>query len=144
MAISAFDSTITQDQYHNVCPRHPAAVAIVTLSSDAAPVRFTATSFTSLSAEPPLVCFNITHTSSSIAAVRTTESLVIHLLSQNQRELAQTFSRNAAYRFSDPESWSRLETGEPVLRGVPTWLRATLCQLIPARSEEHTSELQSR
>ena len=62
--------TVTADAYRAALRRHPAGVVIVTLMSDAGPVGFTATSFASLSLDPPLVCFNITHTSSSIAALR--------------------------------------------------------------------------
>lgn len=58
----------------------PAGVTIVTLEFDCGPVGFTATSFASLSLDPPLVSFDVTDTSSSFGAVRTAESLVIHLV----------------------------------------------------------------
>ncbi|RAV01579.1 flavin reductase family protein [Mycolicibacter senuensis] len=132
MTTSISHAAVTPDEYRAVCRRHPAGVAIITLNSGTGPVGFTATSFASLSADPPLVCFNITHTSSSIAALRGADSLVIHLLGEHQLELAQRFSRSAEHRFADKTSWSLLETGEPVLAGTPAWLRATLQQLIPA------------
>lgn len=132
MTISTSNVAVTPDEYRAVCRRHPAGVAIITLNPGTGPVGFTATSFASLSVDPPLVCFNITHTSSSIAALRAADSLVIHLLGEHQLELAQRFSRRAEHRFADKASWSLLETGEPVLSGTPAWLRATLQQLIPA------------
>jgi flavin reductase (DIM6/NTAB) family NADH-FMN oxidoreductase RutF len=132
MATSTPDSAITPEQYRAVCRRHPAGVAIVTLSSPTGPVGFTATSFASLSLDPPLVCFNITHVSSSIAALREAKSLVIHLLGEHQLAVAQRFSSSAEHRFADPSSWTALDTGEPVLRSTPTWLRATVHQLITA------------
>ncbi|HJT94178.1 MAG TPA: flavin reductase family protein [Mycobacterium sp.] len=132
MATVMSNTAVTPDQYRSLCRRHPAGVAIVTLNATNGPVGFTATSFASLSLDPPLVCFNITHTSSSIAALRAAESLVIHLLGERQLELAQRFSRSAEHRFADPSSWTTLETGEPVLRDTPTWLRATVYELIPA------------
>lgn len=118
--------------YRGALRRHPAGVAIITLTSADGPVGFTATSFASLSLDPPLVSFNITHTSSSIAALRKAESMVIHLLGEHQLPLAQRFSRSAEQRFADPASWTTLDSGEPVLYGTPTWLRVETRQLLPA------------
>lgn len=119
------------NQYRSALRRHPAGVTIVTLESGSGPVGFTATSFASLSLDPPLVSFNITDTSSSIGAVRSAESLVIHLLGDHQQHLAQRFARSAAERFSDESLWTRIESGEPVLHGTPVWLRVVVDRLIP-------------
>lgn len=124
--------TVAADQYRAALRRHPAGVVIITLMSDAGPVGFTATSFASLSLDPPLVCFNITQTSSSIAALRNARSIAVHLLCEEQVELARRFSASAEQRFADPASWTTLDSGEPVLAGAPTWLRADVHQLIPA------------
>lgn len=123
--------TVTAQDYRSALRRHPAGVAVVTLASGSGPVGFTATSFASLSLDPPLVSFNITHTSSSIAALRAAESLVVHLLGAHQLALAQRFSRAADDRFADETLWTTLETGEPLLLDTPTWLRAVPQQLIP-------------
>ncbi|MCM6772775.1 flavin reductase family protein [Nocardia sp. CDC159] len=110
---------------------YPAGVTIVTLSSAGRPVGFTATSFASLSLEPPLISFNIAHTSSSIDAMLGADSLVVHFLGEHQQHLAQRFSRAAEERFADRSLWTTLDTGEPVLHGTPIWVRATVHQLIP-------------
>ncbi|WP_081769613.1 flavin reductase family protein [Nocardia nova] len=110
---------------------YPAGVTIVTLSRPDRPVGFTATSFASLSLDPPLISFNIAHTSSSIDAMSEAESVVVHFLGEHQQHLAQRFSRAAEHRFTDPEQWSTLDTGEPVLHGTPIWVRATVDRLIP-------------
>ncbi|UXA13907.1 flavin reductase family protein [Mycobacterium sp. SMC-8] len=123
--------TVSAASYRAALRRHAAGVAIITLTSDTGPVGFTATSLASVSLDPPLVCFNITHTSSSIAALRKASSVVVHILGEHQLDLARRFSRSAEHRFSEPESWSLLDTGEPVLSGTPTWLRASVNQLIP-------------
>ncbi|WP_083905102.1 flavin reductase family protein [Nocardia transvalensis] len=109
---------------------YPSGVTIVTLDSDTRPVGFTATSFASLSLDPPLISFNIAHTSSSIEAMLDADSVVVHFLGEHQRHLAQRFSRAAEDRFTDQSLWTRLETGEPVLHGTPIWVRATVHQLI--------------
>jgi flavin reductase (DIM6/NTAB) family NADH-FMN oxidoreductase RutF len=122
---------VSPESYRAALRRHPAGVAVITLMSEGGPVGFTATSLTSLSLDPPLVCFNITQTSSSIDALRRTSSVVVHLLGQHQADVAQRFSRSAELRFTQ-SSWSELDTGEPVLYDTPTWLRVALQQLIPA------------
>ncbi|MFR9752573.1 flavin reductase family protein [Nocardia sp. 004] len=124
-------SGITAEQYRASMRHYPAGVTIVTLSSPRGPVGFTATSFASLSLDPPLVSFNIAHTSSSLSALLDAESVVIHFLGEHQQHLAHRFSRTAAERFTDPSLWTTLDTGEPVLHGTPIWLRTTVHRLIP-------------
>ena len=121
-------SGITADQYRSAMRHYPAGVSIITLPG---PVGFTATSFASLSLDPPLVSFNIAHTSSSIAALHDTDSLVIHFLGEHQQHLARRFARDATQRFTDRSLWTSLETGEPVLHGTPLWLRIVVDRLIP-------------
>jgi flavin reductase (DIM6/NTAB) family NADH-FMN oxidoreductase RutF len=118
--------------YRATLRRHPAGVAVITLTSPTGPVGFTATSFASLSLDPPLVSFNITHTSSSITALRQAQSIVVHLLGDHQLDTAQRFSRSADLRFTDTTTWSTLDTGEPLLHDTPTWLRVDVRQLIDA------------
>ncbi|MEV6430028.1 flavin reductase family protein [Nocardia sp. NPDC051463] len=124
-------SGITAEQYLASMRHYPAGVTVVTLCSETGPVGFTATSFASLSLQPPLVSFNIAHTSSSIAALLKADSVVIHFLGEHQHHLAQRFARAAAERFTDRSLWTTLDTGEPVLHGTPIWVRAVLQQLIP-------------
>ncbi|WP_330256076.1 flavin reductase family protein [Nocardia sp. NBC_00565] len=124
--------SVSAIEYRAALRRHPAGVTIVTLNSRGGPVGFTATSFASLSLDPPLVSFNITCTSSSIDALQAAESVVVHLLGAHQLPLAQRFSRSAEHRFADESLWSPLDTGEPVLHGTPTWIHSEVSQLIPA------------
>lgn len=124
-------SGITADQYRASMRHYPAGVTVVTLDSTNGPVGFTATSFASLSLEPPLVSFNIAHTSSSLEALLAADSVVIHFLGEHQRHIAQRFARTAAERFADTSLWTTLDSGEPVLHGTPIWVRAAVHQLIP-------------
>ncbi|WP_378736388.1 flavin reductase family protein [Nocardia brasiliensis] len=124
-------SGITAEQFRASMRHYPAGVTVVTLDSPQGPIGFTATSFASLSLAPPLVSFNIAHTSSSLAALLDADSVVIHFLGEHQHELAQRFARTAEDRFADRSLWTTLDTGEPVLHGTPIWVRATIHQLIP-------------
>ncbi len=124
-------SGITAEQFRASMRHYPAGVTVVTLNSPNGPIGFTATSFASLSLAPPLVSFNIAHTSSSLTALLDAGSVVIHFLGEHQRHIAQRFARTADERFTDRSLWTTLDTGEPVLHGTPIWLRATIHQLIP-------------
>ena len=110
--------------------RYPAGVTIVTMNSPTGPVGFTATSFASISLEPPLISFNISHRSSCIDAIHQADHVVIHFLGEHQRHLAQRFAMTADDRFTDPSLWRALKTGEPVLHGTPLWLRVQVQKLI--------------
>lgn len=122
---------VTAEQYRASMRHYPSGVAVVTLASAEGPVGFTATSFAALSLEPPLVSFNIAHTSSSLTAMNAADSVVIHFLGEHQRHIAQRFARSAQERFSDRSLWTDLDTGEPLLHGTPIWLRTIVEQLIP-------------
>ncbi|MDV7241578.1 MULTISPECIES: flavin reductase family protein [Rhodococcus] len=125
-------TTIDADLYRTALRRHPAGVTIITLDSANGPVGFTATSFSSLSLNPPLVSFNIAHTSSSISALHQAQSLIVHLVGDHQLPLAQRFSASADQRFADESAWVTLSTGEPLLRDTHCWLRTGVHQLIEA------------
>jgi flavin reductase (DIM6/NTAB) family NADH-FMN oxidoreductase RutF len=122
---------IGNEEYRSALRRHPAGVTVVTLDAGKGPVGFTATSFSSLSLNPPLVSFNITHTSSSIDAVHAADSLVVHLLGEDQQHVAQRFARSAHERFADRSLWGRLDTGEPIIHNTPVRLHLLVHQLIP-------------
>lgn len=70
-APSSLDSSLdaarpaSPDLLRSVFRRHAAGVAVVTARGGAGPVGFTATSLTSVSADPPLVSFGISTGSSS-------------------------------------------------------------------------------
>lgn len=124
-------NAITGEQYRAAMRHYPAGVTIVTMDNGGGPLGFTATSFASLSLDPPLISFNIAHTSSCIDALHSADSLVIHFLGEHQRHLAQRFSRTADERFSDRSLWTAIDTGEPLLYGTPIWLRVVVHKLIP-------------
>ncbi|WP_432027495.1 flavin reductase family protein [Streptomyces sp. 1222.5] len=112
--------------------RHAAGVAVITASGAAGPVGFTATSLTSVSAEPPLVSFGIGTGASSWPAVATSEHVGIHILGEHQSELAATFARSGADRFGAPTAWREGPEGVPVLDDVLAWLVCRIVARVPA------------
>ncbi|MEU8265099.1 flavin reductase family protein [Micromonospora sp. NPDC048999] len=122
---------ISPEEYRHALRRHAAGVVIVTLNGRHGPVGFTATSLASLSLAPPLVSFAVAAAASSFPAMQESDSVLVHVLGDHQRELARRFATSGIDRFAEPTNWSPLATGEPMLHGTPTWLRCTVEQRIP-------------
>ncbi|MFC8872495.1 flavin reductase family protein [Streptomyces sp. NPDC057148] len=112
--------------------RHAAGVAVITARGDAGPVGFTATSLTSVSAEPPLLSFGIGTGSSSWPAVSAAEYVGVHVLGEHQEDVAATFARSGADRFAAPTVWHDGPEGVPVLDGVLAWLVCRVVARVPA------------
>ncbi|WP_308205747.1 flavin reductase family protein, partial [Frankia sp. AiPs1] len=112
--------------------RHAAGVTIVTMGGAQGPVGFTATSVASLSQSPPLVSLSLSAGSSIVPTLQVVDTLVVHLLSHDQHDLAARFAAVGADRFAAPTRWRRLGTGEPLLTDVAVWLRCRIRQRIPA------------
>ncbi|HSY00308.1 MAG TPA: flavin reductase family protein, partial [Streptomyces sp.] len=86
------------DLLRSVFRRHAAGVAVITARDAGGPVGFTATSLTSVSAEPPLLSFGIGTGASSWPVISEAEYVGVHILGEHQRELAATFARSGADR----------------------------------------------
>ncbi|GAA3965570.1 flavin reductase family protein [Streptomyces marokkonensis] len=122
----------TSDLLRSVFRRHAAGVSVITARGDAGPVGFTATSLTSVSAEPPLLSFGIGTDSSSWPAVSEAEYVGVHLLGEHQQDLAATFARSGADRFGPPTAWREGPEGVPVLDDVLAWVVCRVVGRVPA------------
>lgn len=120
------------DLLRSVFRRHAAGVAVITARGDAGPVGFTATSLSSVSAEPPLLSFGIGTGASSWPAVAETDHVGVHILGEHQQELAATFARSGADRFGAATAWREGPEGVPVLDDVQAWLLCRIVARVPA------------
>lgn len=111
---------------------HPAGVVVITLDAGRGPVGFTATSLTSVSANPPLVSFGIATRGSSWPHLRDAATAVVNLLGADHEPLARRFATSGIDRFAAPTRWRRLGTGEPVLEDARGWLRVRVVNLVAA------------
>lgn len=88
------------DDFREVFARYPAGVVIVTTrDADGIARGFTASSFTSVSARPPLVlaCLNLTAECYPVFAVAT--KFAISILRPHHQELAERFAKRGAEKF---------------------------------------------
>ncbi|MEU5088795.1 flavin reductase family protein [Streptomyces sp. NPDC021356] len=116
----------------SVFRRHAAGVAVITARGARGPVGFTATSLTSVCAEPPMISFGVGTGASSWPAISRTEYLGVHILGEHQEELAATFARSGADRFAAPTAWRDGPQGVPLLDGVLAWLVCRVVARVPA------------
>ncbi|MFF2509284.1 flavin reductase family protein [Streptomyces sp. NPDC058067] len=124
-------TTASPDLLRSVFRRHAAGVAVIT-ARGAGPVGFTATSLTSVSAEPPVISFGIGLGASSWPAVSEAEHIGVHILGEHQQDLAATFAKSGADRFGEPTRWYDGPEGVPVLDGVLAWLVCRVIARVPA------------
>ncbi|MFQ4147270.1 flavin reductase family protein [Arthrobacter sp. LAPM80] len=131
MTIQAQASQLTGD-FKAAFGGHPAGVAIITAQSPTGPVGITASSVASVSAEPPLLAFSLSASRGSAAAIAVADTVVVHLLTAADLELARTFADSTSDRFTVSMAWTRMETGEPLLLHGGHALRCRILSRTPA------------
>lgn len=80
----------------------------------------TASSFNSVSLDPPLVLWSLASTASSLSLFTQNSHYVINVLAANQRALAERFSQRIDNRFEGVE-FALSRTGLPILKGAAAW-----------------------
>jgi len=81
--------------FRSALGRFPSGVTVVTTEhpDTGAPLGLTISSFSSVSLNPPMVLWTLTHSASSLPAFMRVERYVVHILSASQIDLARRFSR---------------------------------------------------
>jgi flavin reductase (DIM6/NTAB) family NADH-FMN oxidoreductase RutF len=125
---------LSADEFKLAFRHHPAGVALITADAGDGPVAMTATSVFSVSAEPPLLVFSISDQSSASATITKADTLIVHLLSADQLDLARLGATSGIDRFADTSLWDRLITGEPYFPAVRTWIRGRVIDRMRAGS----------
>ncbi|BCB90744.1 flavin-dependent reductase [Phytohabitans suffuscus] len=122
-ALSA--APLDADAFRALLRRQAATVTVVT-APGSPPVGFTATSFTSVSLRPPLVSFCLDRGSSSWPTLERAAHVGVHLLGEDQHEVARTFATSGIDRFAAHTGWRYGPHGVPLLDSPAAWL---LCRV---------------
>jgi flavin reductase (DIM6/NTAB) family NADH-FMN oxidoreductase RutF len=123
--------TVDADLFRSLL-RHQASTVTVVTAPGTPPAGFTATSFTSVSLQPPLVSFCLDRTASSWPTVAVADHVAVHLLSHRQQDLARTFATSGIDRFAPPTAWRPGPHGVPLLDGTLAWLVCRVVDRVPA------------
>ncbi|WP_255867220.1 flavin reductase family protein [Arthrobacter sp. zg-Y844] len=121
------------DAFKDAFRAHPAGVAIITADGGSGPVGLTASSVSSVSAEPPILSFSLASTHGTAGLIAASETVVVHLLGSENAGLAALFARQGADRFGSTRTRT-LPGGEPLLEEAPVALRCRIDGRIPVGS----------
>lgn len=117
------------DALRAVFRRHASGVSVITMNDNAgAPVGFTATSMTSLGANPPLASFNVASGASSWSAMNTADYVAIHTLGVENIELAKKMAAAHELRFAD-DDWTRGAHNLPIFSDASAILIAKVREI---------------
>ncbi|MDR2999145.1 MAG: flavin reductase family protein [Microbacterium sp.] len=121
-----YSASLSPDELKSLFRGHPGGVAVITADAGDGPVALTATSVSSVSADPPLLIFSISALSSASDVLARAETVVVHLLDAHDIEVAKLGASSGVDRFAETHRWSRLITGEPVYHDVRAWVRCAV------------------
>ncbi len=128
-------STVDPGLFRRLLRHHAASVVVIT-APGAPPAGFTATSFSSVSLDPPLVSFSLSRTASTWSTVQRAGLVAVHVLGQDQEHVARTFATSGIDRFAAHGGWEAGPAGVPLLHGVTARL---LCRVVErVRAGDHT------
>ncbi|CAB4630497.1 unannotated protein [freshwater metagenome] len=106
--------------------RHASGVSVITLvDADKKPIGFTATSMTSLGANPPLASFNVSQGSSTYPSLAVGKYVGIHTLGAGTVNLAQRMAADHTQRFVY-DDWHEGPYGVPVFPAATSILIAKI------------------
>ncbi|GAB5534722.1 MAG: flavin reductase family protein [Rubricoccaceae bacterium] len=124
----------TGDALRNALRAVPSPIVVVTLWTDAGPRGATIGSFASVSLDPPLVSFNVTHDTRLHDALAETDALAIHFLAADQADIATRFAIPdlSGHDQLEPFDHQLVDGTPPLIDGVLSTLVCTTATTIEA------------
>ncbi|MEV4219069.1 flavin reductase family protein [Nonomuraea sp. ATR24] len=113
---------VDADRFRQALAVHAAGVVVITAQNAGVPVGLTATSFSSVSLEPPLVSFYVDRSSTTWPALRAAGHFAVNVLAGDQADVASRFARKGVDRFAEPTRWRPGPLGAPLLLDVSAHL----------------------
>jgi flavin reductase (DIM6/NTAB) family NADH-FMN oxidoreductase RutF len=115
---------VDADRFRRALAVHAAGVVVITAPSEDGPAGLTATSFSSVSLDPPLVSFYVSRSSETWPRLRAAGHFAVNVLAGHQAEVAARFARKGIDRFALPTRWRAGPHGVPFLDEVAAHLLA--------------------
>jgi len=101
--------------FRNALGQFATGVTIVTTAEEnGAPVGVTASSFNSVSLDPPLILWSLAKTAQSMPAYQNSGGFNVHVLAAHQSDLSNSFARSNSDKFADVK-WTQCDAGFPLL-----------------------------
>lgn len=116
--MSVIEQTFDVRDFRRALGQFPTGVTVITtLDSAGEPVGVTASSFNSVSLDPPLVLWSVDKAALSADIFRTAPHFAVNVLAEDQVALSNRFASRGEDKFKDV-AWSAGPGGCPVLDGV--------------------------
>ncbi|WP_433604618.1 flavin reductase family protein [Dactylosporangium sp. CA-139114] len=109
----------------------PTGVTAIAAVVDGIPVGLAASSFTSVSLDPPLASVCIARTSTTWPVLRRASRLGVSVLAADQERLGRQLSQRGGDRFAGA-TWRSSRDGEILLDGACAWLDCSIHEEYPA------------
>ena len=107
--------------FRNALAQFATGVTVVTARAESGEfIGLTATSFNSVSLDPPLVLWSLASSARSLPVFQSCSHYVINVLASHQANLADRFARRIENRFEGVE-FALSATGLPILQGAAAW-----------------------
>ena len=107
--------------YRQVMGHFLTGVTVITATHEGTPVGLAASSFTSVSMDPPLVLFCAGKSSSTWAHIHEAGSYCVNVLAASHEHLSRTFSSKVDDKFAGV-GWHPGASGSPVLEDALAWI----------------------
>ncbi|PWQ99814.1 flavin reductase family protein [Leucothrix pacifica] len=96
--------TIDKHDFRKALGQFPTGVTIITTVSDTGEhIGMTASSFNSVSMNPPLILWSIDHRAHSLEIFENCEHFAVNILGEQQRDLSNLFASTGADKFKDTD-----------------------------------------
>lgn len=122
--------------FRSVLAQWASGVVVVTTVSNGDGRRYgmTASSFTSVAIDPPLISVCLASGGTTYRMIRGSGVFAVNMLGHDHRDISRRFARSdstGADRFAEGE-WDTAWTGSPVLADAPAWLDCVVTACHPA------------
>ncbi|MEU6666445.1 flavin reductase family protein [Streptomyces sp. NPDC046727] len=120
---------VGQADFRRVLGSFATGVTVITAPAadgEPGPAGFACQSFSSLSLEPPLVCFMVGRTSTTWPRIARAGVFCVNVLSAGQEELCRAFAVSGADKFAGVDHDAAPVSGSPRLAGAAAWIDCTV------------------
>ena len=127
------DIGIDAAAYRHVMGHFPTGVTIITAvdPDDGSPVGLAASSFTSVSMDPPLVLFCAGNHSSSWPRIQRAGSYCVNIVGADHEWISRQFSSKVPDKFANV-GWRTESSGAPVLNDAHAWIDCVIHEEVAA------------
>jgi len=123
--------------YRDVMGTFPTGVTIMTVGIEGGfRLGVTASSFNTVSLDPPLILWSLALKAPSLDAFRAHDHFGVNVLSADQRDVALQFARPAADKFSGVGTEAGVNTGVPLIQGALAQIECRVAARYPGGDHE--------